>query len=307
MRAFVTLVLFLFALLASGPLHAQGKKDKEKSPVTARTILADLQMEMKTNLGNEQLKFSEILELVHHELKTNGKEVRFVLDEEAYREEFPDAPAMLDHPLQLRIMPGKASVNHLLRQALKQLPIKSAMIVRAGRVDIVPDVRTERKYLLNQTFHVEFSERRLDQALEELSELTGVSIMIDGRAKEKAQTPVTARFHDDDALQDAVRMLAETADLKLVYLVTGIFVTTPERAKEMQKELKDLYEPKSPPAGFGFPGKGIPGIASTGRCRWTQGSSRCARRWRPRCRRRNGPIACRRRRGDAVFCKKKLA
>ncbi len=261
MRASVTLVLFLSAFVASGPLHAQGKKEKEKPPATSRTILADLQMEMKTSDFGDQLLFKEFLMLVHEQLKNNGKDVRFVVDEEAYREEFPDAPPLFDHQLHLRNLSAKASVNHLLRQALKQLPVKSAMIVRAGRVDILPDVRTEKKYLLNQTFNVDFSERRLDQALEELSELTGVSIMIDGRAKEKAQTAVTARFHDDVALQDAVRMLAETADLKLVYLVTGIFVTTPERAKEMQKELKELYEPKAPPAGFGFPPKGIgPGI-----------------------------------------------
>ena len=71
---------------------------------------------------------------------------------------------------------------------------------------------------------------------------------MDARIKQKAQTPVTARFRNDVALQDAVRMLTDMAELKIVYLVTGMYVTTPEHAQVMQKELKQLYgSPSAPP------------------------------------------------------------
>ena len=101
---------------------------------------------------------------------------------------------------------------------------------------------------------------RSDLALEELSDLTGVSLVLDARANEKVQTTVTARFNDDVALQDAVRMLTDMADLKIVYLPTSMYITTPERAKVMQKELKNLYEPKAPANPFGgtFPGGPLP-------------------------------------------------
>ena len=85
-----------------------------------------------------------------------------------------------------------------------------------------------------------------------------MSIVLDPRAKEKVKTAVTARFNDDVAMQDALRMLTEMAELKIVYLVTGMYITTPEHARAMQKELKDLYEPKMPAGGFGMPGGGLP-------------------------------------------------
>jgi hypothetical protein len=96
--------------------------------------------------------------------------------------------------------------------------------------------------MLNQTFFADFKQRPLEEVIEELSELTGVSVVLDGRAKEKAKALVTARFRNDVAMQDAVRMLAEMAELKVVHLVTGLFVTTPAQAQAMQKELRDLYE-----------------------------------------------------------------
>jgi len=43
-------------------------------------------------------------------------------------------------------------------------------------------------------------------------------------------------------------MLTDMAELKLVYLVTGIYVTTPEHAQSMQKELRKAYGEPEPPA-----------------------------------------------------------
>ena len=58
-------------------------------------------------------------------------------------------------------------------------------------------------------------------ALDDLSALTGLSIIVDPRAKPKAQTALTAPFNGDVALRDAVLMLAEMAELKPVFLTTG--------------------------------------------------------------------------------------
>jgi hypothetical protein len=224
------------------------KTPKEKLPVTSRTVLADLQTEVKTD-NLDETDLSGLLRQLRDVLEKSGKSVTFNVDQEAYCEDSAGAPVMLDLPIHLRNLPPKASMQYVLRQALKQLPIKSTFVVRAGNVHIVPFTRTTKEYMLNQTFHVEFSERRLDQALEELSDLTGVSIVIDTRAKQKAQTAVTARFHDDVALQDAVRMLSDMAELKIVYLVTGMYITTPEHAPVMQKELQKAYGiPESRPA-----------------------------------------------------------
>jgi hypothetical protein len=242
MRVCLTLTVFLFGLTA--PLAAQPGKEKPAARPTSRAILANLQLEVPSADFTNPMAFGELLDLSRGKLEGAGKEIAFAIDEEAFKEENAEAPSAFEFKVRLTIQPAKTTLMQVLRLAVKQLPIKSALVVRAGRVDIVPLARTSKEFMLNQTFHVDFSERKLDAALEELSELTGVSIVMDQRAKQKAQTTVTARFHDDVALQDAVRMLTDMAELKIVYLVTGLYVTTPEHAKVMQKELKDLYEPK---------------------------------------------------------------
>jgi hypothetical protein len=261
MRACLHASLVLSAFLLNAPLHAQAEKveGKPKATVTTRTIVADLQTEANTrNMGNP-MKFSDFLEVLATELTRNGRTVAIVVDQEVFTEENRDLPPVMDQEIHLKHLPATTTVHHLLRQAVKQLPMKAAYVIRAGKVEIVPAVRTSKEFMLNQTFHVDFKERRLDQALEELSELTGVSIVLDARARQKAQTAITARFHDDVALQDAVRMLADMAELKIVYLVTGLYVTTPEHAPVLQKELRRTYglpEPGAAPAVL--PMQGMP-------------------------------------------------
>jgi hypothetical protein len=269
MRTILVLGTLVFALVVITPLSAQtridkgkateGKpgKDKAAQRLTSRAVLANLQTEIKLADLGPSIKLSEMLDYFGGHLKERGREVVFSVDEEAYRDEAPDAPNVFDTNINLRGLPAKTSIQAALRYAVQRLPIKSAFLVREGKVDIVPIARTAKEYMLNQTFYADFKQRPLDEALEELSDLTGVSIVMDARVKEKALTPVSARFHDDVAVQDAARMLADMADLKIVYLVTGIYVTTPDHAKEMQRELKDLYEPRTAPfgpmGGFGVP------------------------------------------------------
>lgn len=262
MRVFLVVAC---SLVLVAPLGAQPKKGKEPpAPLTARTILTNLQLAVDSDPYMKPMKFSEFLALARDHLAGHNLVVNVVLDEEAFREDNPELNNILDTEIKLRGLPSKTTVQLVLRQALKQIPVRAAMVIRGGRVDIVPATRTTKEYLLNQTFHADFSDRKLDAAMEELSELTGVSIVMDARAKQKAQTTVTAKFRDDVALQDAVRMLAEMAELKIVYLVTGIYITTPDHAQAMQRELKKLYEPAPMPTPvFGIPGMGGvgPGVA----------------------------------------------
>jgi hypothetical protein len=236
MRACLALGLLMSA--ASAMAQAQPKETKA---VNAAAILAALQTEVPVKPFAEPIKFKDFLDELGRQLPKNNV-VTIAVDEQAFRDEIPDAPDFLEVEVRIRSLSAKMSAMNLLREAIKALPKKAAMIVRAGKVEIVPIERTSKEYMLNQTFNVDFKDRPLAAALEDLSEITGVTIVVDARTKTKGQTQVTARFRDDVALQDAVRMLADMADLKMVYLVTGIYITTPEHALEVQKELKQLYE-----------------------------------------------------------------
>ena len=71
-----------------------------------------------------------------------------------------------------------------------------------------------------------FANRPLDDALEELSDLTGVAIALDPRVGSKGKTPITARFPSETNLAQIVRVLADMADLRAVVVDTMIYVTS---------------------------------------------------------------------------------
>jgi len=251
--------LIVFAL-AVAPLSAQTVSTKVKRPaiVSSSTILANLQFEVNGTPFRKEMTFGELLDLAGNHLQKKGRPVILDLNEEAfYLLHPPNAmmtgePGVRDWQIHLTRLPAKTTIMNVLREVTTWAQPKAAIIVRAGKVEIVPVELTAKEYMLNQTFSADFKDQRLDVALEELSELTGVTIVLDARAKAKTQTPVTARFRDDVALQDAVRMLADMADLKPVYLVTGLYVTTPNNAKMMEKELRQIYEP-APVMPLAFP------------------------------------------------------
>lgn len=136
---------------------------------------------------------------------------------------------------------GKVVLADAFREVLTQIGKArqggGAMLVRAGRIDIVPAESLTTENLLKQRVDIEFKDRPLASAIDDLSELTGLSIIVDPRTKEKAHSPITARFNGDVTLKDALIILTELSDLKPVFLQTGAFVTLPERAMIMEREL----------------------------------------------------------------------
>ena len=261
MRVLITGALILFVLAAGTLIPAQTKneetnkakaesapaKAKKQQPppaLTSREVVSRLQLEVETAPYRERLKFKEFLADISAHLQTNDRAVTINVDMDAFIQDAPDAPNPFEMEVVINSNRQRATAFDLLNQAVKQIAKSpAALVIRAGRVDIVPASFTSKDHMYNQTVRAEFKEQRLDAALDELTDLTGVSLVLDPRARQKAQLTVTARFNGDVALQDAVRMLTEMADLKVVYLVTGLYITTPEHAGRMQKELKQIYEP----------------------------------------------------------------
>jgi hypothetical protein len=103
-------------------------------------------------------------------------------------------------------------------------------------------------------------DKPLSAALDEIAESTGANIVLAPQAGEKAKRTLTARLFNVP-VESAVRMLAESCDLKAVSVADALYVTTPERAEAWQKE-DEAARPK--PAGVGGMGLGALGIAGGG-------------------------------------------
>lgn len=82
------------------------------------------------------------------------------------------------------------------------------------------------------TVNTSFDRRPLTEALEELSDLTGISVVIDAAVGENAKLPVSAALRKVP-LPAAVRVLTNMAGLKPVVIDNVIYVTSKEKAQEL--------------------------------------------------------------------------
>jgi hypothetical protein len=90
---------------------------------------------------------------------------------------------------------------------------------------------------------VEFDKVPVQEALREMSDLTGINIVLDARAGEKARTPVTATLNNAP-VNTAVQLLADMADLESVTEKGALYVTTKENAPRLRARQKaDALEP----------------------------------------------------------------
>ncbi|HEV3255972.1 MAG TPA: hypothetical protein VG013_03760 [Gemmataceae bacterium] len=179
--------------------------------------------------------------------------VTIVVDEQAWKDDpdlkdqFPEG--IVNQPVKLPKMVGVrfATVLRLLLE-----PVAGDFQVRDGIVMVVLRKHVASGRFVRQPVDATFENVPLSEALAELAALSGVSIVVDGRAGEGAATPVKATI-DDLPLETAVRMLADMADLTPVRLDNGLYVTTRENARVLQAEhgKRKLSIPKKEPASAG--------------------------------------------------------
>jgi len=144
----------------------------------------------------EEMTFGELLDLAGNHLQKKGRPVILDLNEEAFYLLHPPNAMMTGEPGRSRLADSfdtasrqKTTIMNVLREVTTWAQPKAAIIVRAGKVEIVPVELTAKEYMLNQTFSADFKDQRLDVALEELSELTGVTIVLDRVPRQRHKRP----------------------------------------------------------------------------------------------------------------------
>src|SRR5262249_48313531 len=85
------------------------------------------------------------------------------------------------------------------------------------------------------TVDVECVDKPLTAALGEIRDHSGVNIVLDQRAADKARKAVTVRM-TRVPVDTAVRLLADMADLRMVVMDNVLYVTSSDNAKELQAE-----------------------------------------------------------------------
>jgi hypothetical protein len=139
----------------------------------------------------------------------------------------------------------KVHLSTLLKKLLSHVPNPSGAtyIIRRDVVEITTGMgaeiamNRERGRTQLPLIQAAFEKTPLDKALKELSDATGFNIIIDVRAKEKANSAVTADFVNVP-VDTAVRILADMAELKPVLIDNVFYITSRDNADKMLKDLE---------------------------------------------------------------------
>jgi hypothetical protein len=162
---------------------------------------------------------------------------KVVIDHSAFRDENPDSGNLLDAQIEAPRVQG-VPMAKLLRLLLDRVPTNNAaFLVRPDYIEITTN---EKSFPENQFVEGTFQDSPLEDVLAELADRTGVTILFDARAAEKARSPVSARFQHETNLATAVRLLADMADLKLVVVDRVLYVTLRSNSA--------IFPPGNPPA-----------------------------------------------------------
>jgi hypothetical protein len=224
----------------AGATQKDAEPGKQPAELHFKTIaqLFDEPMSVRDFLNPMTLR--EFIGLLHDKWVAQGKQVVLYVDWRAFNldnpDQYPDPEALYNlqikplFPAELRNTSVKPAV--ILREALKQVPtIDATYLIRRGGVEITTYNMASPEYLLGQRVTARFEKRPLDEALDELSQQTGATIVLDGRIGDKTKTPVSATFRSTVSVETAVRLLAEMADLQAELEDSILFVTAKPKAE----------------------------------------------------------------------------
>jgi hypothetical protein len=232
---FIFLIGFILVGLMSGPVAGQ-KKPADKAPprklgFQALFSMLDESIDTTALSQSGEMPLQEFLRYLQGKIAASDKEFAIFLDTQAFEEENPDAEKVSDYVVRVPDSPKKQRLGMLLRNALRRVKTNNAtFLLRNGIIEITTFERAKPESLLGYPITARFHKRPLDEAIDELSDLSGATIIIDSRVGDKAKTPVSASFRNTITLEGAVRLLAEMADLQAEIRDNILFITG--KAKE---------------------------------------------------------------------------
>jgi hypothetical protein len=140
-------------------------------------------------------------------------------------------------PDRVAAVPREMSVTVILDRVVAAVETNNASFrIRPGYVEITTIERAGIRGILWEHVHAVFDRRPLAYALDDIYQLTGVSVILDPRAGNRALQPITANFSRGPALGVVLLLLSEMADLKMLVGENVIYMTTPNHAQQLLRE-----------------------------------------------------------------------
>ena len=163
-------------------------------------------------------------------------------DRSAYKDLDADpchtSDASIEFPNHIRSM----TFRQALELSVSQIPCDSKYLIRDGLIVIVPGAAAKIDRLLNRTTTVEFRNKPLIAAFEELSDRIGVSIAVDPRCDDMNKKTVTLQTEQGMTARGVLESIADMNELKIV--VTPHRVTVLPHAVYLKRLADQVQEAK---------------------------------------------------------------
>jgi hypothetical protein len=218
---------------------------REPPPLTAnQKILKFLAQSFETKTfdapAGQTLK--DFIAAAYDAATKKGMDVPILIDFEAFKNENPDVykdpPDLNDIKVTIPQLPRELPLGVILQIALSKIPTNNATFyVHQGFVDVTTVNKAAPGALMQAGVSAVFVQRPLAEAVQQLADSTGVTIVVDPRMG-KADTPVTATFNNGIPLKTALALLANMAGHEVVEVPGALYVTTIENARAFRMAQK---------------------------------------------------------------------
>jgi hypothetical protein len=237
LRWVLGLALVLSICWLTGPLPAgQGDKDEGRGQPGKKEIdktkhfqriakLLDTPVDLKALQGQEVV-FKEAIVVLHDLLAQRDGELNVLVNADAFKEENPDAPDIYDTKIKFPALPKQLPAGEALLFMLAQVPTNNAtFLVKRDYLEVTTVSRASPAALLATRVLARFDKTPLEDALMDLADQTGATIILDARIAEKARVPVSANLRNTITLEGAVRLLTGMTELQMTVDDDIIFIT----------------------------------------------------------------------------------
>jgi hypothetical protein len=243
------------ALVAASMFFRPGAGAREKVPgPPAGTKAVEVADKLQRAISNDReirAALSTVLEFV-----ADKADLPIVIDLEAFKAEENAQAEPEQQEVRLQKLTG-VTVATTLRLVLGQ--INATYVIRCDHIEIIPRTRLAlelnppaaggpdeaQRVFAFPLVHGAWDGKSLANALNDLATQSGKPILLAPYVGEKGQAKITAHF-TNVSLDNAVRLVAEMAELKVVEAGNVLFVTTPDRAAELQAEQKERRRAAQP-------------------------------------------------------------
>ena len=223
------------------PAAAIPEKENRERP-TSRELVANMREVIDMKDFHQPMTLKELMGLLYERFAHfNNLEFPTLIDSAAFREENPDfevSETIVEFPP----YPKRMTTAMAIDMAISKIPnCKAAVLLRDGIVMITTQKRASLPYLLQEKVFARFEKQPLLKVVQDLADVNGIKQSQLTRVEEKAKDlNWQLTFFNDVTLGGALRIVTDMAGLKVVDMKSGLYVTTPANAKELEKELREL-------------------------------------------------------------------